>query len=331
MIRKIHYIIYNEYIKPKPFRILKLIPPLLKTAVSRGKKRTYEKNRLWLRMLSDMPEMKEKYDLAIAYWGDRTLFYMCDKVKADKKLAWLHFDYNSPPRENAIYEKYFSMCDKVITVSESIAESLKNALPSVKDKITVLENFTDREGIIEMSKVPVSLEGKGVKLLTVGRIAPQKGCDLGLGALERLKKEGCVFSWYIIGSEYGEYAENLKKRIQSEGMGDCVHLLGTTDNPYKYMKAADIYFQPSRHEGKPIAVEEAKILCLPILVTRYMSADEQLDGGRLGVIVGINEDEIYEGLKKLICDFALRKKYSECLTDKYSANDAEKLRNVLEM
>ena len=71
--------------------------------------------------------------------------------------------------------------------------------------------------------------------------------------------------------------------------------------------------QPSRHEGKPISVEEAKILCKPILVTNYTSASEQLENGKLGMIAEISVEGIYRGLKRLLDDETLRQQYSRNL------------------
>jgi glycosyltransferase involved in cell wall biosynthesis len=83
-------------------------------------------------------------------------------------------------------------------------------------------------------------------------------------------------------------------------MQDRVSFLGIRQNPYPYMKACDIYLQPSRHEGKPIAVEEAKILQKPIVVTDYSSAREQMAGYPIYEIAELSEDGIYEGLQTML-------------------------------
>ena len=100
-------------------------------------------------------------------------------------------------------------------------------------------------------------------------------------------------------------------------------LLGNTTNPYTYMRDCDIYAQPSRHEGKPIAVEEAKILYKPILATEYLSAREQLSDGNLGEICPISVDGIYEGLKKMLDNPFLCECYSDRLTTGKKGNTEE--------
>ena len=122
-----------------------------------------------------------------------------------------------------------------------------------------------------------------------------------------------MFRWYALGENGGEYAERIRRAASSLGMAEDFVMLGTTENPYKYMNECDIYFQPSRHEGKTIAVEEAKILCRPILATDYRTAHEQLAGGEIGMICDISEKGIEAAMRKMLSDATLRASFSEKL------------------
>lgn len=297
--------IMREHLMKKPWKIFSFLPYY--RAVKKAKTEpahTYAAHRLWLHVMSSMPFMEKEYDVALAFWGDRTMFYMIDKVKAKKKIAWLHFDYHHPPREDAVYLPYFEKCDKVVTVSKEIGDSLKSALPSIKEKVITVENVIVREEILEKAACPADFgdDFQGTRIVTVGRICPQKGNDLVLSALARLKEEGYSLRWYIIGRGEGEYFTDLRAKISEMGLAEDIVFLGVRENPYAYMARADIYMQPSRHEGKPIAVEEAKVLGVPILVTNFTSANEQLENGKLGYIVDISEAGIYQGLKKMLED-----------------------------
>ena len=73
-------------------------------------------------------------------------------------------------------------------------------------------------------------------------------------------------------------------------MSDNVILLGKKENPYPYIKACDIYVQPSRYEGKSITVREAQILCKPVIVTNYPTASSQVQDGVDGIIVPMDVD-----------------------------------------
>lgn len=296
-------IILTRYLAKNPFRAFGLVPYFLRMKGAESPEaRSFAANRMWLAMMEKMPDLEGEYDIALAYWGDRTMFYMIDKVTAKKKIAWLHFDYSHPPREDALYLSYFKRCDKVVTVSREIEKSLKSALPEISDKIVTLENIINRREILALASEPADFgdDFDGIRLLTVGRICPQKGYDLAVPAVARLIREGYPIRWYIVGRGEDDYAQQMEKQIRERGISDEVRFLGVRQNPYSLMRAADLYVQPSRHEGKPIAVEEAKVLCKPIFVTAYTSAAEQLEGGRLGLIGEISEEGIYQGLKKLL-------------------------------
>ena len=296
-------IIARRYLLKNPLRAFSLIPHIIKRKTAKtAAEKDFASNRMWCELLKKMPAWDTEYDVALAYWGDHTMFYMCDKVKAKKKIAWLHFDYASPPREDALYLHYFSKCDKVVTVSKKIEASLKQALPEIADKVMTMENIIDAEDILQRASEPCDLadDVRGIRLLTVGRICHQKGYDMAIPAIARLVSGKNDIKWYIIGDGEAIDKENLHERIRQYGLQDRVSFLGIRQNPYPYMKACDIYLQPSRHEGKPIAVEEAKILQKPIVVTDYSSAKEQMAGYPIYEIVEISEDGIYGGLQTML-------------------------------
>lgn len=291
-----------------PFRIFSLLPHACRRMFSKSMEgKTFAAQRIWLALMQKMPVFPKEYDIALAYWGDRTMFYMIDKVKASKKIAWLHFDYGKPPREDALYEKYFSACDKVITVSDEIEKSLKKALPKIAEKVVTVENIIDREEILRLSEEKADFEDdfEGVRILTVGRICEQKGYDLAVPAVAKLHAQGYALKWFILGKGSAEEEAALKEAIRRCGAEDVIKILGIRKNPYPYIKWADIYMQPSRHEGKPIAVEEAKILQKPILVTNYTSAEEQMRKYPLYQKADISEQGIYDALKAMLAmDFS---------------------------
>ena len=146
---------------------------------------------------------------------------------------------------------------------------------------------------------------------------------MAVQALARLRREGYDVRWYIIGSGEREAEEALKLMAIDYNVADLLILLGNTTNPYTYMRDCDIYAQPSRHEGKPIAVEEAKILYKPILATEYLSAGEQLGDGEYGRICPISVDGIYEGLKAMLDDPHSCERYSDRLTQMRTGNTEE--------
>lgn len=121
--------------------------------------------------------------------------------------------------------------------------------------------------------------------------------------------------WFIIG--YGGDETLIRQKIHEAGMEDHVIILGKKTNPYPYIKACDIYVQPSRYEGKSVTVREAQMLCKPVVVTDYPTASSQIKNGIDGVIVPIDNDSCAHG----IADFILNMKLQQSIVDYLKAHD----------
>ena len=80
--------------------------------------------------------------------------------------------------------------------------------------------------------------------------------------------------------------------------------MGIKENPYPYIKKATVYVQTSRFEGKSVAIDEAKILHKPILVTNFPSAKDQIENGVNGSIVAMDANSIANGIQQLVTDVA---------------------------
>jgi glycosyltransferase involved in cell wall biosynthesis len=283
---------------------------------------------LFIKMMNKIAPVNDEYDAAVAYWGDRTMFYMIDKVpNAKKKIAWMHFEYSSDKYDGGIYSKYFKACDKIVNVSSAVDSALKTEFPEAAGKCLVIENIQSPELIrrmsLEQDSFPDAHHFKGLRILTIGRISEQKGLDMIPEILAKLKRDKYNLRWYIMGS--GD--ENLKDEIIESALqndvGEMIIFLGAAINPYPFMRDCDIYVQPSRFEGKPIAVEEAKIMCCPIVAANYLSAHEQLAEGKFGLIAEINPESLYEKIKLLTDNPDLRENLSKTLSRENFGNENE--------
>ena len=318
-------VIWRDFVKENPLTLFEILPYAMKMVLN-PKKKSDTAMRMWCHFLQKFPEMAGEYDICLAYWGDKSMFYMADKVKAKRKIAWLHFDYANPPRDDELYLGYFKKCDNIVTVSEVIDASLKGKFPEIADRCVMMENINDPALIRDMALRGDTFPDaayRGLRVLSVGRISHQKAYDTVVPALARLRAEGFDFRFYILGGGDEADVNVLKEMAVDAGVADMLILLGTTANPYTYMRDCDIYIQPSRHEGKPIAVEEAKILLCPIIVSRYLSADEQMAGGELGMVTDIGTEGVYSALKKMLSDKALRDSYSDRLSKIRFGNASE--------
>lgn len=253
-------------------------------------------------ILKSIPENEGEYDVAIAYAGPTEIIdaYITHKVKAKKKIGWVHFDISKHKINEKLYENLYEKFDKIFTVSNEANKKLNEIIPSTVNKSEVLLNIISKELINEMAKEDINFDNEfnGIKIVTVGRLSKEKGQDLAIKALANLKKGGYKVRWYCVGE--GNSREEYESLIKDNKLEEDFILLGATPNPYPYIKNSDIYVQTSRHEGYCLTLAEAKCLCKPIVTTNFTGAYEQIEHGINGLIVPLNEDYIYKNVKYIM-------------------------------
>lgn len=277
--------------------------------------------RVWRYLSKSLQNISEKYDVAIGYLEKNPVYFCIDKVNANKKIGFIHTDYDKLGMDPNIDRGYFRSLDHIVTVSEECANVLKQRFSIYNDKIGVIHNIVSPSTINKMSQEKIDLERKGVKLVSVGRLSHEKGFDLAIEACKNLVGDGYEIKWYIIGE--GEGRGKLEKMIEENHLQDHFLLLGLKENPYPYIREADIYVQPSRFEGKSIAIDEAKILHKPIVVTNFSTAKDQIKNEENGLIIDMDAHSLSEGIKKLIHNEELRNKLIKNLSDEELGTESE--------
>ena len=177
--------------------------------------------------------------------------------------------------------------------------------PALKDKIIPIENILSSTFIrqrAEEDTISLGSNPSTTKLLTIGRYSPPKKMEEIPAICRRIVDAGIDVQWFIIGFGSTEIEQEVLDNAKLEGMSDRVRLLGKKENPYPYIKACDIYVQPSRYEGKSITVREAQILCKPVIVTNYPTASSQIHDGVDGIIVPMEVDACAQEMVEFIRD-----------------------------
>ena len=252
-----------------------------------------------------------EYDLAISFLTPHNI--VLEKVKAKKKAAWIHTDYSRIDVNTDMELPVWSLFDHIVSISPEVTKAFVGRFPSLEPKIIQIENILSPEFVREraelVSEEEVSREMKkedGVTtLLSVGRFCEAKNYDNVPDICKRIIEAGCLVKWYLIG--YGGDEPLIRSKIAEAGMEDDVIILGKKSNPYPYIKACDIYVQPSRYEGKSVTVREAQILCKPVVITDYATARSQVRDGVDGVIVPLDNEGCAKGIESLIRGFDLQR------------------------
>ena len=262
-----------------------------------------------------------EYDLAISFLTPHN--FVRDHVRAKKKICWIHTDYTRIDVNSELELPVWNSFDYVASISPDVTKTFLQVFPSLAPKIIEIENILSptfvrfRANEIEATdnkQQPTDLEKltahssqlttKYVNLLSIGRFCEAKNYDnvpeICKRTLEILKDSNIDLRWYIIG--FGADENLIRQKIAEAGMQAHVIILGKKSNPYPYIKACDIYVQPSRYEGKSVTVREAQMLCKPVVVTNYPTASSQIKNGDDGIIVPLDNEGCAKGLAKFILD-----------------------------
>lgn len=231
-----------------------------------------------------------KYDLAISFLQPHNI--VLNKVRAKKKIAWIHTDYSTVHVNAELELPIWAGFDHIVSISPDCTRSFLSTFPSLKDKIIEIENILSADFIrqqAELLDVSEEMPRNGINLLSIGRYHYQKNFDNLPNIAKRIVELGHPdLRWFVIG--FGPEEKLIRQKIAEEKMEKHVILLGKKENPYPYIKRCDIYVQPSRYEGKSVSVREAQILCKPVIITSYSTASSQIKNGIDGFITPMDND-----------------------------------------
>lgn len=247
-----------------------------------------------------------EYDLAISFLTPHN--FVRDHVRAKKKICWIHTDYTRIDVNTELELPVWDSFDYIASISSEAVKTFLQVFPSLAPKIIEIENILSstfvRHRAEEFKATELLTDKKYLNLLSVGRFCEAKNYDnvpdICKRTLELLKDKNISLRWYIIG--FGADENLIRQKIVETGMQEHVIILGKKSNPYPFIKACDIYVQPSRYEGKSVTVREAQMLYKPVVVTNYPTASSQIKNGDDGVIVPLDNEGCAKGLAEFILD-----------------------------
>lgn len=260
------------------------------------------------------------YDFAIAYRpetfkksiGSGYVRILCRCTQAKTKAAWIHFDSYNFDNDRKFNLRYYDKVDLIVGVSKSVSDAFKAVNPSLANKTDYCYNFIEFEKLLKKSEESQATVYPRDKFIcfSASRLNPEKGFPRAISALSPVLKEYQDIMWYIAGD--GQERNGIEKSIKENGLEDRIILLGNQNNPYPYMKNADLYLSLSFHEAAPVVYMEAKALGLPVFTTETSSSHEMLNDG--------TEDFICENSEN-----GIRRKFSEIMRERERVESAKQL------
>jgi len=249
--------------------------------------------------------IKDRYDILVSFLEGNTTRILSGCTQDHvKKLAWIHVEmspktlfycYRSKKEAISVYNSF----DKIVGVSQTVVDSFENNI-GITDKSAVLYNVVDSDFILEkaMEEQPCRYDKNCMNLVSVGRLIEQKAYGRLLSIHKRLIDDGYHVKLYILGT--GEQETMLKKYISDNKLENSAFLMGFTENPYCYVKNADLFVCSSHREGYSTAVTESLIVGTPVVTTLCSGMKEMLGENEYGLITDNNEEALYMGIKDLL-------------------------------
>lgn len=255
-----------------------------------------------------VPRLNKQYDLALGFF--RPFDLLVEKVDAHIKIGWVHTDYTKAGEDLKSLAQDYERMDYIVAVSDKCAESFRMVFPQFSSKLLTIGNILSetfiRNEADKMNVTDEMLDDGSIKLLSIGRFCDAKNFDNVPFICKAICAQGINVKWYLIG--FGCDEQLIRQKILEAGMQEHVIILGKKENPYPYIKACDLYIQPSRYEGKCVSVVEAQILRKPVVITDYITSGSQLKDGYDGVIVPMNNEECANGIVDVIQDRRLQQR-----------------------
>lgn len=313
---------WRFYIKHSPFMWVKKV---IRTYIAKHQSKLHLIQSLWKQWRDDIPVFDKEYDIAYGGQEGCANYYIIDKVKAKRKILWIHSDYEKLEYVDDFDRTYFKRASVVATMSPKARDILQKHFPESADHIWFLENITNGSMIRKMAAEEVNDDRfklvEGVNLVSVGRLSLPKNFGRAVRVASVLKKRGVVFHWTIVGE--GPLRNTLESQAKELGVDDVVSFIGLRSNPYQYVSKSDILVVTSDYEGRSIAIDESLVLGIPVITTNYPTAKDAVVDGETGLICDMTPEAIADAVMRLESDKSLYAHICQSLECKKDGNVKE--------
>lgn len=261
--------------------------------------------------------VKERYDVEISYLeGPSARVISGCEDETTKLVSWIHIEQHTKEKAAASFRSYrealncYNRFDHTVGVSETVRKDFLS-LFELKRPMTVLYNTNETSKICEAAQETVDalvFDRKEIRLVGVGKVLANKGFDRLARIHKRLREEGYPVHTYILGR--GPLQKEIEAFLEANHMQESFTFLGYQTNPYKYVKACDLFVCASHAEGFSTAATEALIVGTPVCTVEVSGMKEMLgENDEYGIVTENNEEALYQGIKRLLDDPVLLEHY----------------------
>ena len=263
----------------------------------------------WKALHTSIKTFSESYDVAVAYQQGFPTYYVAEKVRAYRKLAWVNVDMAKAGYREKFNRTFYNKMDRVVAVSDQLYRMMLDTQYAPTERLTTVYDILNVDLIRRMADgqgYTDTLPDGALRIVTVARVAPPKNHLLAVETARLLRQRGLKFRWYFVGD--GSDRPAVEQRIGEYGLEADVVLLGEQANPYPFMKQADIYVQTSTFEGFCLTLCEARLLHKPEVSTNFPVVYNQLRHGENGLIAEMTPESLADNIMRLATDTDLRQR-----------------------
>ena len=282
--------------------------------------------------------IKEHYDIIVSYLEGPTAYIVSGCTDEDTKLvSWIHCKMDTEKAASVGFrnfkeaKKCYNKFDYTACVSQWVKDYFVKTF-DYKKPIGVLYNTIETAEIIEKSDEPIEdikLDKDVFNIISVGKIIAVKAFMRLAHIHKKLFDDGVKNHIYILG--VGDERPKIEKYLAENNLTNTFTFLGYNTNPYKYVKACDLYVCSSLSEGFSTSVTESLIVGTPVVTTLCSGMQEMLgENNEYGIVTENNEDALYEGVKKMLTTHGMLEDYAAKALDRGKYFSTEKTTKAVE-
>lgn len=263
-------------------------------------------------ILNSQKKLPGSYDYAISYLhngGSKSFYGGCNefvinKIDANKKIAFIHCDYRNAGSNTSYNNGLYESFDMIAACSLGCLRAFVEVLPSFREKVFVVQNFHDFDDIGRLSlQDPVTYDTEYINILVVARLSSEKAIDRAILALNYCLQKGVKARLHIVGD--GILRNALQDLANQYKIASNVFFYGFSNNPYRYLRNADLLLITSYHEAAPLVIDEARFLNVPIVSVKTTSSEDMILSTQSGFVCENNLEELQDLLYKVTSDTCL--------------------------
>ena len=200
---------------------------------------------------------------------------------------------------------FYGRATAVVTTSNGIADDLVRNYGVPDAKIRVVPNPIDLDAIVKAAAEPIDdpLDGEGPVVAAAGRLASVKNYPLLIDAVASLASE-CPPRVWILGD--GAERAALEARVERAGMRARTSFLGFQQNPWRFIRRADVFVLTSMYEGFGNVLIEAMACGTPVVATRSYGTTDIVQHEVNGLLVDHEPSAVAGAIARILGDGALR-------------------------